>query len=63
MIYRTLNDNQDIYEFQIKSEICDILNLYLNFKHDFLLNNLKTKFKELIEKNSRELYNKMKKGD
>ena len=43
------SDNQDEVEFKIKQEICDILNKYLDYKHNFLLNNLKNQFKSIVD--------------
>lgn len=43
------SDDEDDIEFKIKQEICDILNKYLDYKHNFLLDNLKDKFQEIVK--------------
>ena len=45
-----MHDQGNPYDVHIKLEICKILHLYLDFKMDFYLNNLKLKFKEWTDK-------------
>ena len=54
-------DQGNPYDVQIKLEICNILHLYLDFKMDFYLNNLKLKFKEWTDK--LELFFKIDQGN
>lgn len=52
--------NNNIYDVPIKLEICGILNQYMDFKMDFYLKNLKSKFQEWTDK--LELFEKIKCG-
>ncbi len=48
ILQKFYSDDQDEIEFKIKQEICDILNKYLDYKHNSLLNNLKDQFKAIV---------------
>jgi hypothetical protein len=45
---RYFSDQDGDVEFTIKEEVCDILNLFLDYKMDVMLNNLKEQFREIV---------------